>query len=428
MKVSIEALDVTCGYYNETVLEDVTLHLSSGDFIGIIGPNGAGKTTLLRLLCKNLKPRSGKVLLNQENLLSYSARQIAQEVGVVPQEIDAAFSFTVEETVLMGRNPHQGFSWGYSRHDLCIAKEAMEHTETISLSNRVLADLSGGERQRVIIAQVLAQEPQILLLDEPTTHLDINHQLEILDLIRKLNMENQLAVLAIFHDLNLAAQYCKQLLLLKKGKVIAFGKPSEILTPPLIKEVFDVDVAIDVHPLTQRLFLTPLQGASARLAHGTRASFNIHLICGGNTGGLLMSQLLKHGYSVTCGILNIMDTDQKTAEFFGIPHVSEAPFSPISDSAYEKGLKQISGSNVVIVTNLPFGQANLRNLDLAHHARKKGITTIILNSPAIEMRDYTNGRAQIKLMKLVEDGAILIDQPEKVFEILSHIEKRRLHA
>lgn len=428
MSTSIEALNVSCGYNQETVLKGVTLHLSSDDFIGVIGPNGSGKTTLLRLLSKTLKPQTGTVLLNQKSLWSYSACQIARQVGIVPQEMQAVFCFTALEMVLMGRNPHQGFSWGYSQNDHRVAGRSMDLTRTSYLADRIFADLSGGEKQRVVIAQALAQEPQILLLDEPTAHLDINHQLDLLDLIRSLNEKNHLAILAIFHDLNLAAQYCKNLLILKNGKVVALGPTEQILRPQLIKEVFEVDVAVDVHPLTRRIFITPLHNRSRRPSPHRKKSLRIHFICGADTGGALMHTLQDQGYYITCGILNILDTDQKAAELLEIPYVSEAPFSPISDRSYQEALGYTEQANAMIITDAPFGEANLRNLDLAQEAQSRGVRILILNGDSIENRDYTGGKAAIKLDKLIEAGATLIKQPDELIELLAEQDKRGIHA
>lgn len=427
MSSSIEAHSVSYSYSDKEVLKEVTLGLVSGDFVGIVGPNGSGKTTLLRVLLKILQPTGGVVFLNQKDLSTYRATQIAQQVAIVPQELEASISFTSMELVLLARNSYQGLSWGYSKEDYWIAKRAMELTRTYQFRDRSFSDLSGGEKQRVIIAQALAQEPKILLLDEPTAHLDINHQLEILDLVCRLNQKDKLAVLAVFHDLNLATQYCKTMLLLKDGKIVGFGKPEEILTPRIVKEVFSVDVAIEVNPLTQKLFITPLRTLLKRAPDNDNAAY-VHIVCGGDTGSFFMRELLDKGYNLSCGILNVLDTDQKTAQHLDIPHICEAPFSPISDKTYKKALDQINNCDAVFVTNLPFGEANLKNLELAQYALKQGRAVIIFSSSPFEERDHTQGKAQRIFDELIKDGAIVADTAESVFEALAGCRKRRLRA
>jgi iron complex transport system ATP-binding protein len=416
-------LDVSCGYNQKTVLSKASLRLSSNDFLGVIGPNGSGKTTLLRSLSKTLRPRTGTVLLDQTNLWSFSSSQIARTIGIVPQETESVFGITALDMVLMGRNPHQGLSWGYSPNDYNVAKKVMQLTKTLDFANREFADLSGGEKQRVIIAQALAQEPQILLLDEPTAHLDINHQLEILDIIRDLNSEKHLAILAVFHDLNLAAQYCKQLLVLKEGKIVTLEKTDQVLRPGLIKDVFGINVAVNTHPITQRIFITPLGDLARRSEHFATKGPRIHLICGAETGSSLMSALYKEGYNMTCGVLNVLDTDQKTAELLDIPHAAEAPFSNISDRTYDQAADYVDQADILIITDVPFGQANIRNLELAERAQSKGVSVVILDHNIAQDRDYTAGEALRKLDRLVHAGATLAGKSDDLIGLISQIKR-----
>ena len=199
------------------MLNGISLAIDRGEIAGIIGPNGSGKTTLLKLLSKVLKQESGSIRLMGRDLASMKHKEIARIVGVVPQGTSIAFSFTVREVVLMGRSPHLGILQMEQEADLKIADNAMGLTDTLELADRNIDELSGGECQRVIIARALAQEPKIMLLDEPTSYLDINHQLEIFDLIKRLNKERDLTVVIVSHDLNMAAEYCDRLILLKDG-------------------------------------------------------------------------------------------------------------------------------------------------------------------------------------------------------------------
>lgn len=253
VKMKIKVLGVDCYYSSIQALENVSFEVREGDFLGIIGPNGAGKTTLLRCITKILKPKVGAVLLDEKDVSGMSREEIAKNVGVVPQNSPLTFPFIVLDIVLMGRTPHLGRFARETKKDLKIAKAAMKLTKVSHLVDRTINELSGGEMQRVIIAKALAQEPKVLLLDEPTLHLDINHQLEILKLIKRLNKQKKLTVIAVFHDLNLAARFCNKLLLLNSGKIHSIGPVEDVLTSKNIKRVYHVNVKIVRHPLANSL-------------------------------------------------------------------------------------------------------------------------------------------------------------------------------
>lgn len=248
MKLSIKGIDFS--YDSVKALEDVTFEVKDEEVLGVIGPNGSGKTTLLRCINLALKPKAGSILIDEKDILELQRKEIARKIGVVPQNSAIHFPFTVLDIVLMGRAPHLGRLDREGPGDLEIAKKAMEVTDTQHLADRFIDEVSGGEKQRVIIARALAQEPKILLLDEPTLHLDINHQLEVLELIKKLSRENDLIVILVSHDLNLAARYCDRLLLLNHGRIYSAGKPEEVLTPENIRNVYRVLVDVLSHPST----------------------------------------------------------------------------------------------------------------------------------------------------------------------------------
>src|SRR3989304_1290639 len=210
---------IECRYGSVKVLEDVSLSVKEGDFVGILGPNGSGKTTLLKSISRTLKPHRGAILLNKADIYSLKSVEVAKQLAVVPQDSNIGFSFAALDVVLMGRNPHMTRFQLESTKDIAVAKRVMTLTNTWHLAERPINELSGGEKQRVIIARALAQEPKILLLDEPMTHLDIINQLEIMDLVKDLCSKQGLMVLAVFHDLNLAARYCTSAIMLKKGKI-----------------------------------------------------------------------------------------------------------------------------------------------------------------------------------------------------------------
>lgn len=244
MKEILKVSDVNYSYNGKKALDNIGFNIESGNFIGIIGPNGAGKSTLLKVLSSALKPDRGTVLLNGIPLSNMKSRDIASCIAFVPEETIVNFCFTCREIVLMGRTPYiNRFSWEKDE-DYMIAEEAMKMTDTIEFKSRDINSLSSGEKQRVIIARALAQKPDVLLLDEPTSHLDINHQKEIFDLLMKLNRDSNLTIVTVMHDINLASIYCENLILLDSGKVFMEGKPSELITEENIKSIYGTEVRI----------------------------------------------------------------------------------------------------------------------------------------------------------------------------------------
>lgn len=244
----LAAKAVSFAYANQPTLRDVNLSLARGSLAALVGPNGSGKTTLLRLLMGILKPFSGNVEFNGKSLMRFSRREIARQIAFVPQELVMTYAFRVNEMVTLGRTPYVGAISGPTRHDRLVVEGIMDLTDIRPLGNRLVTELSGGEKQRVMIAMALAQEPQILLLDEPTVHLDINHQVEIMELIKTLNREQGLTVLATMHELNLAALYFDDLVMLERGRIAASGTPSEVLSAERIRQVFDARVEVHGHP------------------------------------------------------------------------------------------------------------------------------------------------------------------------------------
>jgi iron complex transport system ATP-binding protein len=240
--------DVSFSYLNGFSLSHIDLTIEKGEMVALIGPNGSGKTTLIKLAAGVLTPGHGEVLLDGTGLKSLSRRQIAQRIAVVPQYFYMPFAFTVGEVVVLGRTPFIRALSGETERDHNIARQAMELADIEQFSSRTFNELSGGERQKAILAMALAQEPKLLLLDEPTAHLDINHQVAILELVRGLNQEQGITVIGAMHDLNLAALYFDRLVLLKEGTIFADGSPSVVLTEGIIHDVFGASVRIDQHP------------------------------------------------------------------------------------------------------------------------------------------------------------------------------------
>jgi ABC-type cobalamin/Fe3+-siderophores transport system ATPase subunit len=249
---------VSFGYPERTVLRDVSLEVFRGERFGVLGPTGSGKSTLVRLLSRVLRPSRGTISLGGRELSQYSARELARQVAVVPQETALDFPFSVLEVVLMGRAPHLGGFGFEGDRDLEAAERAMAQAGVSDLAGRFFHELSGGEKQRVVIARALAQEPELLLLDEPTTFLDIRHVVEIFDLLTRLSVERSLTLVIVLHDLNLAALYLTRLAFLKAGRVVACGAPDAVIDYRTIREVYETDVYVHRNDLTGKLNVLPL--------------------------------------------------------------------------------------------------------------------------------------------------------------------------
>jgi iron complex transport system ATP-binding protein len=414
--LTIDGID--CSYGSVNVLKDVNFDVESGEFLGILGPNGSGKTTLLRSISRVLQPQRGLILIDNKEIYGMKSVDVAKQLAVVPQSTPVTFDFTALEVVLMGRNPHMPRFKMESKEDLAIAKNSMELTRTWEFADRPVTELSGGERQRVIIARALTQEPKILLLDEPTTHLDISNQLEIMDLIKHLCETKKMLIVAVFHDFNLAARYCDSIILLKEGKIVAVGKSEETLTSENVRKVFSVDTIVKKHPVTGYFHVIPI----SRPLNQQQKSLSVHLISGCGTGSPVMKILKDEGYFMTAGVLNLLDTDQETAQLLKIPTTSEAPFSPITDEAHKANLRMISKSNVIVITPTQFGDGNLRNLEAAEMALKEGIPIILLEDGSDEKRDFTNGKATKYLTELQNNGAITVKSNKELIHVLGKLE------
>lgn len=244
----LAAESISCGYEENEVLHAISLQMQAGEFLGIIGPNGCGKSTLLAALTGWLPLRQGQVLLDGKPLRQYPTQTVARMVAVVPQASTPAFAFSVRETIEMGRYPHLGRLAGISAADRVIVDEALELTDLLHLQHRSVDRLSGGEYQRVTIARALAQQPKVLLLDEPTAHLDIGHQQAIFTLLSSLHTTRQMAILCVSHDINLAATYCRRIILLSQGNIIAEGSPEQVITEELLQQVYGTLVRVHAHP------------------------------------------------------------------------------------------------------------------------------------------------------------------------------------
>ncbi len=257
----LSAEDVSFRYAPDgpLVVNGVSVRLAAGALVGILGPNGSGKTTLLRLLSGTRRPSAGRVMLGDQPLDRLSRRDVARRIAVVPQETELAFEYSAIEIVLMGRHPHLGVFTVEGPEDIRIAREALAATGTTDLADRPFHELSGGEKQRVVIAAALAQSAALLLLDEPTASLDLGYQLEVSSLLLRLNQDHGVTMAISTHDLNLAASICRELILMRDGKVLASGPTDTVLTPENVRRLYDVEADVHLHSETGHMTVVPVR-------------------------------------------------------------------------------------------------------------------------------------------------------------------------
>jgi iron complex transport system ATP-binding protein len=381
---------VTAGYAGRPVLSEVSLSARPGEVTGLIGPNGSGKTTLVRVVARGLAPQAGTVRLHGLDPYAVPARQAARLVAVVPQEVVPVFSYTALELVLMGRSPYQSL-WGRSgADDWAQARWAMRAASVHHLADRPYEELSAGERQRVILAQALAQDAPVLLLDEPTTHLDVRHVVETLTVVLGLARNQGRTVVAVLHDLNLASAYCDRIYAMESGRVVASGDPAAVLTPVLLREVFGVEAEVSASGPSGRPSV--LVGPSVVTA-GRGEAGRAHVIGGAGRGAAVVRTLTELGFEVSVGVLHVGDTDEALAERLNLLRVVVPPFSAIDDRSARDCGEMIEAASLLVVCDAPFGPGNVENLRLAAHAVGQGVPTILVERMPIEERDFTGGEA-----------------------------------
>jgi iron complex transport system ATP-binding protein len=292
---SLSVKNLFFSYGDRKVLHNVNFNIQKGDFVGILGPNGSGKSTLLHLLSGLLMPDTGSIFISGKNTQELSRKNWSQEIAIVFQETNLNLDLECYDVIMMGRFPHWRRWQKENQQDIDSVLNALQITNTQQFANRPFRELSGGEKQRVMIARALAQEPNILLLDEPTSHLDILHQLDIMRILFLLQKKD-ITILGVFHDINLVSQFCNQVMFLKKGVIVHRGLVGKSLHAPQVEELFDVEFLEEIHPYSLRPFFMPL-GIVKKIES---PSASIHLICGGGSGSNFMKEFLEAGFFSKC--------------------------------------------------------------------------------------------------------------------------------
>ena len=380
------------GYGEKLVLRDVSFQITKGEYVALIGSNGTGKSTLIKCVSGLLPLEGGEMQICGKDLRRLKARERARMVAVVPQSYYVDYGFTVEDIVMMGRNPYIDLRHRESKKDREIAERAMELTKTTQFRDRLYNELSGGERQRVILARAITQQPQIILLDEPTSALDLHHQIEVMELIRDLNEKEQITVMAVLHDINLASRFCSRIVILKDGKVKADGTPQEVINRDEMEALYDMKLFVKNNPLLGKPEIIPI-----RVMDETPASKpkRIHVICGEKGGVRLLEQLVNMGHHVTAGVLNQGSDDNEICDYLGIRHIEIGAFQPVRPENQAKNLELMRDADAVLVADIPFGEANIRNLDGLEEV--KGELYVHEN---VVNQDFTGGKVQERLEEI----------------------------
>lgn len=393
--------------YGRPAFEGVSFTVRPGEFVGLLGPNGTGKSTLLKAVSGLIKPMQGQVELFGKPFDQYRPQELARRMAVLPQQPPSDGDFSVHEVVSFGRHPYQqAFGWGQGEADRRVVLEAMQALGVEGWKDRRMGTLSGGEQQRVRLAQALAQEPQLLLLDEPTAWADLSYQLELMRQVSDLSRARGLAVVAVLHDLNQAAQFCSRLLLLHHGRLEKDGSPAEVLTEEAIARAYGVPVHVRNHPETGAPYILPRMA----LNPGRRRHRTIHVVAGGSSAQTLIPRLYAQGYDVTVGVLNALDSDLELATSLGIPSITEAPFASVTPESARLLRDRLAQADVVVVTGVGFGPGNLENL---RAVAESGRPVYLLGGPMGE-RDFTGGEATRLYEGLLASGAVRTDEAEFV--------------
>lgn len=414
LKIVVDGLELRYG--SHPVLDGAEFTVRRGDLLALLGANGAGKSTLLRCISKILAPTTGQILLNGRELRTIAAREAASLMAVVPQEQAVDFDFTVEEIVRMGRLPYLRRFQKEGEEEETIARRAMEMTGVSHLAGRSITALSGGEKQRVLMARAICQEPEALLLDEPTANLDIGYQSSFLELAARLNREKGVTVIAAIHDLNLAVHHFDRFMLLAEGRVLATGRAEEVITAEKIRRSYGVPAFIYRHPLYGVLQVSVEKRNPAGKA--VRRAARVHVIGGGEEALPALELLYRAGLRLSVGPVSVQDSGCRFAQFHRFPVVKVPPFSAITDSLHQAHLQLIRRADAVVVPPVPFGEGNLRCLTAVKQAGNGGIPVFVLEPAGLSKRDFSGGKASEMFKQLLQGGARPInrldDLPEAV--------------
>jgi len=399
------------------ILKDINFSVTKGEFISIIGPNGAGKTTLMKCISDNLK-YSGTVFLKEKNIKEFTKQEKAKIISVVPQEYALPFNFRVKDVIKMGRNPYRKTNKENTKEDnKNLVYKAMIDTDTYKLKDRFYNSLSGGEKQRVITARALAQNTDIVYLDEVTSSLDMHHELEIIELIYRINRERSKTIVSIMHDLNMASRFSDRILFLNNGEIVDYNIPEKVFNSENLSKAYNMEMIIKNNNLLNYKEIIPIRVNREIKKKSTK----IHIICGGGTGEYIIEKLYSEKYKISCGILHEGDSDIQVCKSLGLKYISAKPFSEFSINSIEENKKEIKNSDIVIVTDVPIGKYNINNLRMLEEFKEK--TIIILHNSD---RDFTDGESDKIINEIKKrDNTYYAQNLGELFKEINNFEKSK---
>jgi iron complex transport system ATP-binding protein len=401
----LEFHQVSANYDDRWALHRVSFRATPGEVVALTGPNGSGKTTLLSVALGLLRPRGGSVTIGGHSALELSIRERARWFGWMPQSEPIRENIGVRQYVLYGRNPWIGPWESEGPDDQAAVDRALAAVDLVVDPGRGILELSGGERQRALMARVLASEAPYLLLDEPTAHLDISHQLDLLERVRALCHREEKTALVAIHDLNLAARFADRIVTLHRGRLVADGPVRSILSPELLREVWGIVAELRQDPRSGLPYLLPTLPIIPSRSPPAGLEGVIHVVGGGGAARDLLQRLHDEGHLLSLGVVPLFDSDYERAQELSIPTVVEAPFAPISETTREQHRGQLRGARAILLAPFAVGPGNLANLeDVRQVAAERPVA--LFEPPGLPPRDFTGGAAERLLQELRVRGAV----------------------
>lgn len=416
--------EVSLRYGERSALSRVTFEARSGELVALTGPNGSGKTSLLRCALGLAEPSGGGAWVLGDDARGLSPKERALRVAWVPQDESPRDNVRVGEYVLYGRYAHLPPFVGEGPADRAAALRSLSDVDLTDRVDSGILELSGGERQRLLLARALAQEAPVLLLDEPTAHLDIGHQLDLLGRVRRLVQERRVCAVAALHDLNLAARFADRVVVLSHGRVVADGSPAEVLQPALLRQVWGVLAERRRDPRTGQTFLLPVRAIEPTAESPPSRRPLVHVVGGGGAASELLRRLLEEGWPVTAGALPLLDTDAETAEELGIPFAAELPFAPLSEGVRQQHRGLLDAAAIIVLAPIPVGPSNLGNLeDLVGRAARQPV--ILFEPTDFSTREFAGGAATRLRDQVVAEGARIVRDLDALLQALAQVAETR---
>jgi len=404
---AIDVDDVSVALGGVTVLDSVSTAIDEGQLVGLVGPNGAGKTTLLRTINGALTPDRGTVRVAGRTVADLGSRATSRLVATVPQSTAVSFDFPVRHLVAMGRTPHVGRIGTRTEADREAVDGAMERADVTALAERSVTEVSGGERQRVFLARALAQDTPVLLLDEPTSDLDVNHQVRTLDLVAGLVEEGRTVVAAI-HDLDLAARYCDELRLLYDGRVQAAGPPEAVLTDATVEAAFGAQATVTEHPVTGSMSVTAFGDDRPAGSAG-----DVHVVGGGDAATPLLHRLDAAGFVLSVGAVSSDARDAETARTLDADLVTVPPYAPVDDGATAAVADRLRRADAVVVADVTVAPGNRPVLDAVLDA---ATPVVVVDGRPIEARNAAGSAGRRLDARLRDRGTVVPDEMDAVVD------------